>query len=170
MTMKVRALLTLTITLATVWMSGCGHYNCGTTFGNSTCTPSGGGLGGGGGNTSGNAAYVYYVGTGLVGGLQLDSSQTLTAIPNFGTISLPTTYLGSGITVAGKKFLYIPYADTAQLFAWSIGSRQQPISCALGSEHGVGSGALEEFDHCKSGRLLPVRSRCSGQRDSGLSD
>jgi 6-phosphogluconolactonase (cycloisomerase 2 family) len=121
MTMKVRALLTLTITLVTMGLSGCGHYTCGTTFGNSTCNSSGGGLGGGG-NGSGNAAYVYYVGTGLVGGLQLDSAQALTAIPNFGTISLPSTYLGSGIIVAGKKFLYIPFTDTAQLFAWSISS------------------------------------------------
>jgi len=122
MTMKVRALLTLTITLATVWMSGCGHYNCGTTFGNSTCTPSGGGLGGGGGNTSGNQAYVYYVGTGLVGGLQLDSSQTLTAIPNFVSPTLPLNYTVSGIIVAGKKFLYVPSAATSELFAWSISS------------------------------------------------
>jgi hypothetical protein len=122
MTMKVRALLTLTITLATVWMSGCGHYNCGTTFGNSTCTPSGGGLGGGGGNTSGNKAYVYYVGIGLVGGLQLDSSQTLTAIPNFVSPTFPLNYTASGATVAGKKFLYVPSVATSELFAWSISS------------------------------------------------
>ncbi len=122
MTTKVRTLLTLTITLVTMGLSGCGHYTCGATFGNSTCTPSGGGLGGGGGNTSGNAAYVYYVGTGLVGGLQLDSSQTLTAIPNFVSPTLPLSYTVSGITVAGKKFLYIPSAATSELFAWSISS------------------------------------------------
>jgi len=103
-------------------LSGCGHYTCGATFGNSTCTPSGGGLGGGGGNTSGNAAYVYYVGTGLVGGLQLDSSQTLTAIPNFVSPTFPLNYTASGATVAGKKFVYVPSVATSELFAWSISS------------------------------------------------
>lgn len=121
MTMKVRALFSFTIMLATMGVSGCGHYTCGTTFGSSTCNSSGGGLGGGG-NGSVNQAYVYYVGTGLVGGLQLDSTPTLAAIPNFGTVSFPTPYTVSGITVAAKKFLYIPSAATSELFAWSISS------------------------------------------------
>src|ERR1700720_2136782 len=38
MTMKVRALLGIAVVLITMSLSGCGHYSCGTTFGNGSCT------------------------------------------------------------------------------------------------------------------------------------
>src|ERR1700688_1902081 len=53
MKMQVRAVLMLIVTLATMGLAGCGHYNCATSanFGsNNACTPTNSG---GGGNGSG---------------------------------------------------------------------------------------------------------------------
>jgi hypothetical protein len=118
---RVRVLLTLAVILAGVWLSSCGHYNCGATFGNATCNASPPCVGCGSGGT-GNAAFIYYVGTGVVGGVELDSTKAFAAIPNFVSPALPPAYSGSDITVATKKFLYLPYVSTGQLFAWSIGT------------------------------------------------
>ncbi len=43
MAMKVRALLSSVVVLAAMGLASCGHYTCGTTFGNSSCTSSGNG-------------------------------------------------------------------------------------------------------------------------------
>jgi 6-phosphogluconolactonase len=118
---RVRALLTLAVILASVWLSSCGHYTCGTTFGNATCNASPPCVGCGGGGP-GSAAFIYYVGTGIVGGVELDTSKTFATIPNFVSPVLPTPNGPSDITIAAKKFLYLPFADTSQLFAWSIDS------------------------------------------------
>ena len=61
MTMRVRGVLMLVAGLAVMGLASCGHYNCssGATFGNSSCTASGGGLGSGGGGGSATAAFVF---------------------------------------------------------------------------------------------------------------
>lgn len=118
MTTKVRALLSLIVVLTCAGLPSCGHYTCGTTFGNATCNASNPGIGGGG--PSANAAFIYYVGTGALGGLELPPSLTITPIPNFGTVTIPQPNTGSDLAIASKKFIYMPFASTAQLFAWSI--------------------------------------------------
>ena len=120
MTTKVRALLGLMVVLTCAGLPSCGHYTCGTTFGNATCNASNPGIGGGG--PSGAQAFAYYVGTSAVGAVELSGSNTVEAIPNFVTPALPNPNTGSDITIASKKFLYLPFANTSQLFAWSIDS------------------------------------------------
>ena len=120
MTTKVRALLSLMVVLTCVGLPSCGHYTCHTTFGNATCNASNPGIGGGG--TTASKAFIYYVGTGVLGGLELPPSLTIAPIPNFGTVSIPQPNTGSDLAIASKKFIYMPYASTAQLFAWSINS------------------------------------------------
>jgi 6-phosphogluconolactonase (cycloisomerase 2 family) len=124
MTMKVRILLSLLMTLATLWTAGCGHYTCGTTFGGASCGSPGGGGGGGGGGGSGSAnAFAYYASqTATLGGIELNSTKGVEAIPNYTAPALPPTYSQAGMTIAQKKFLYAAFAQTSQLFAWSIDS------------------------------------------------
>ncbi len=46
MTTRVRALFAVVALLpATIWLAGCDHYVCKTTFGNASCSSSGSGLG-----------------------------------------------------------------------------------------------------------------------------
>ena len=88
MAMKFRLLLSFVLVLSTMWTIGCGHYTCGTTFGNATCTPSGGGIsgGGGGGNNISQTAFVYFMDDTsaemALEGLNVANSQTFAPIPH----------------------------------------------------------------------------------------
>lgn len=108
MAMRVRLLLSSVVLLSAMWLISCGHYTCGTTFGNSSCSASGGGLNQGGGNNISVTAFVYFVDNGgiSVEALNLADSQTFHPIGNFVT---PTPFVGGegASTVVNKQFLYI---------------------------------------------------------------
>ncbi|MGC1453093.1 MAG: hypothetical protein WA830_23945 [Candidatus Sulfotelmatobacter sp.] len=123
MAIKVRVLLSSVVVLTTMWLVGCGHYVCGTTFGSSTCTPSGGGISQGGG-TSTTAAYVFAVDTsaGTMDGYTLNTTtNTLSATSSYTAPVIPKD-MGAGMVVAQGKYLYAAFRSTNQVFGWSISS------------------------------------------------
>jgi 6-phosphogluconolactonase (cycloisomerase 2 family) len=126
MAMKFRLLLSSVLLLSTMWTIGCGHYTCGTTFGNATCTPSGSGIStGGGGNTIGQTAFVYFMDDNseemALEGLNVANSQTFAPVPTFVSPVFPATGLGNngGIAIVDKNFLYIPFQNSL-LYGFSI--------------------------------------------------
>lgn len=118
MLMKVRALLSLVVVLITMSLTGCGHYNCGTTFGSGSCNGSGGGIStGGGGKGTGLVAYTYTVDfsqagrtSGGIGTQKLDASAgsfiSLTQLVPPLTPPFP-----KGIAIVGQQYMYIPSSD-----------------------------------------------------------
>jgi 6-phosphogluconolactonase (cycloisomerase 2 family) len=119
MAMRVRFVLSFVVLLSAMWLISCGHYVCGTTFGSSTCTPTGGGINQGGGNNISVTAFVYFVDNGgiAVEALNLADSQTFHPISNFVT---PPGFVGGegASTVVNKQFLYI--AGSSVLNGFSI--------------------------------------------------
>lgn len=130
MTTKVRALLLAGLVLATMWLAGCDHYVCGTTFGSSSCTSSGSGLSQGNGGTPTSAAYVYAVdeGTngaanGTIDGYALDTTAvTFAPISNYTAPTIPLNSGGTGMAVAQGIYLYAAFGSVNQIFGWTIGS------------------------------------------------
>ena len=126
MSMKVRALCIGAVLLAAMWTTGCGHYVCGTTFGNATCTPSGSGITGGtgGSNTIGVTAFVYFVdpsaGEMAAEALNVNNSQTFAPISNFVSPAMSGGGNG-GMVVVDKKYLYVA-ATNSVLLGFSISS------------------------------------------------
>lgn len=129
MTMRVRGVLMLVAGLAVMGLASCGHYNCssGATFGNSSCTASGGGLGSSGGGGSATAAFVFVAdatGTGTTGtidGYTLNTTaSTFGATPSYTAPATPLNDNGVGLVVAQEKFLYTGFGSTEQIFGWSI--------------------------------------------------
>lgn len=130
MTTKVRALLALVVIPATMWLAGCGHYACGATFGNSSCTASGSGLGGTTG-TSTSSAFVFAVDEGLSGaangtidGYALNATAvTFGPISSFAAPTIPLNNGGVGMAVAQGQFLYAALATApASIYGWTISS------------------------------------------------
>lgn len=130
MTTRVRTLWIGAVLLATMWLAGCGHYVCGATFGNSSCTASGSGLSQGTG-TSTSSAYVYAVDegvtgatTGTVDGFALNTSAvTFGPISTFTAPTIPLNNGGSGMAVAQGQFLYAALASAPSgIYGWSISS------------------------------------------------
>ena len=123
MTMKVRVLLVAIVIVAEMWLVGCGHYTCGTTFGASSCTPSAGGVSQGptGGTTKGT--YLLIADAGGIQGEVLDpTAKTITITPGFGTVSTPGTnnIPGDWMVIAGGKFMYTGYTGSGNIFGWSL--------------------------------------------------
>jgi 6-phosphogluconolactonase (cycloisomerase 2 family) len=111
MAKRVRLLLSSVVLLSAMWLISCGHYTCGTTFGNSSCSASGSGLNqGNGGNNISVTAFVYFVDLGhgqmAAEGLNVANSQTFHPLGNF--VSPPLNGGGEGgMAVVNKQFLYI---------------------------------------------------------------
>jgi 6-phosphogluconolactonase (cycloisomerase 2 family) len=123
MRMIVRAFLSSVVGLATMSIVGCGHYKCGTTFGNATCATSGGGISQGGG-TSTNAAYVFAVDTSArtMDGYTLDTTaNTLSPTASYIAPTIPAD-MGAGMVVAQGKYLYAAFRTTDQIYGWTISS------------------------------------------------
>ena len=126
MTMRVRGFLMLVAGLAVMGLASCGHYTCGATFGNSTCTPSSPGLGGGG--TAGSAtAYAFAVDdqNDTIDGYTLSTTAgTFAATSPYTAPVMPANFGGVGLVVAQNKFLYGVFPDLQQqeLYGWSIDS------------------------------------------------
>ena len=125
--MKVRALISLLVVAAAgmIWLAGCDHYVCSTTFGASTCTPSGSGLGSGGTGGSATAAFVFAVDTSAntIDGYTLNTTaDTLSSTTGYTAPTIPTGDTGAGMVVAQGKYLYAAFRSTNQIYAWSISS------------------------------------------------
>ena len=116
--MKVRALLSSVVLLTTMWLVGCGHYTCGITFGNSTCTSSGGGLSQGGGGNGTAVAFDFFLDGSSLDGAILDTSGNFSLINNFVSQGLPLSGTFGGMVVVQKQWLYA--AKSSQIYAYSI--------------------------------------------------
>jgi 6-phosphogluconolactonase (cycloisomerase 2 family) len=120
MSMKVRALLSFGVVFSAMWMSGCGHYICHTTLGNSSCTPSGGGLSSGGGGGGATAdAFLFVADAGGIQGLDVSTSAgTITNIPNPVT-GIPNVF-NYWMVIAQGKYMYVGYPSIGLIYAYSI--------------------------------------------------
>jgi hypothetical protein len=112
MSMKVRVLLSVTaIALAAMWLTGCGHYVCGVTFGASSCAPSSGGIGstGSGGTTigAGNAAALMYFESGTTLDAAGVGGSTFASLANY-TAPTITSGFADQMTIVNKQFVYLP--------------------------------------------------------------
>ncbi|MGA2416783.1 MAG: beta-propeller fold lactonase family protein [Candidatus Sulfotelmatobacter sp.] len=144
MTMQVRTLFTLTVTLAILGLAGCDRYNCATAaqLGSSTCstgssTVSSSG-GGGSGTNSGPLAFIEFAETSAVpnqmSGVEFTAADVLEPIPSFPSTTLPDSTLDpSALAVAQGKFLYMADGSAQKMFAYSIDANTGIISALSGS-------------------------------------
>jgi len=119
MTKQVRGLLVLVAGLAVVGLASCGHYTCSATFGASSCTPSGSGLGGG--STTGSpAAFVYFAddNNGDINAALLDTAANFNEITGFTEPTFPAAIDG-GMVVVQKQWLYMPLTSD-EILGYSI--------------------------------------------------
>jgi 6-phosphogluconolactonase (cycloisomerase 2 family) len=165
MTMKVRMLISLLVALVTLSMAACGHYVCHTTFGNGTCTPTGGGPGtggGGGGISAGSAtALAYYVNGSTVAAVGFGGS-TLANLSSYTAPSLP----GGGtdnMVIVNKKFVYVAMGNTT-IQGFSITRSTGALTPIAGSPFSVtsGGGTTDGAWTDPQGRFLFVGSEASG--------
>jgi 6-phosphogluconolactonase (cycloisomerase 2 family) len=169
MTMKGRALLVGIVMLAEMWLVGCGHYNCGTTFGASSCSAGGNGLNQGNGNSNGVTTLGYFVDFGQVGNnsggmalQKLDSNAgTFISVSNFVPPTLPK--FPTGLMILNKKFMYIPSLD-GQLFAYVIDLSTGNLT-SVGTPYTVAGG--DSIASSPTGNLLFVGD-IAGQRVSAF--
>jgi len=130
MAMKIRVLLSSVVVLTMMWLASCGgHYKCGITFGNSSCSSSGSGTGLGGGSTGSGAptafAFSAVVGTtpDLIESFTFSvASKNILPTANSTGQSAPASG-GGRLIVAQGKYLYGEFSATGfynQIFGWSI--------------------------------------------------
>jgi 6-phosphogluconolactonase (cycloisomerase 2 family) len=114
----VRALLLAGIVLGAMWLSGCGTYKCGITFGSSTCsgtTPP----------TSEPSAFAFAVDqtNSTIDGYTLSAStSTFAATSPYTAPPISQNTGGVGMVVAQGKYLYAVIADSQQIYGYTIGS------------------------------------------------
>jgi hypothetical protein len=131
---------TFLVMLGVLLLSSCGyHYKCGVTFGSSTCTSSGSGIGTTG-SSSGNTAFAYSIAfAGTVNGAELSNSNnsSLQAIPNFTSQTVPASEESAEIVVVPKKFVYAMFPSSQKLFAWSISAATGDLVSVSGSPFSI---------------------------------
>jgi hypothetical protein len=155
MTMRGRSLFSILVMLATMFLASCkGGYVCQETFGASTCTPSGSGLGttgggGGGGGGSSSETFAFAVDQGgLIDGYTLNTSaDTFQITSGYLGPAVPTNTGGVGMVIAQKQFLYAGFASTDQIYGWTISSTGtltaitgSPFPAPYLSNYGLGVG------------------------------
>lgn len=120
MTVKIRVLAVLALAAVTMWLSGCGHFICTRSFGDTTCGTGGNGTKGGGGNTTAGT-YLLIADAGGIQGEVLDpNAKTISVTPNFGTVSVNTNVPGDWMAVSQKQFMYTGYSSIGQIYGWSV--------------------------------------------------
>lgn len=160
MAMKVRVLLSLVAVLATVWLAGCGHYQCGATFGSSTCSSSsGGGLGNGGGPAN-VAAFDYFLNMGVTDAAFVDTSGNLSLVPNFVHPNLLQTGGGS-MMIVQKKWLY--QAIGLKTYAYSIDGGTGALTVITGSPFVSPNAEVDSIASDPAGKFL-FESGANGQQ------
>jgi hypothetical protein len=150
MTMKVRALQIAVVLVGTIWLAGCNHYVCSTTFGASSCTPSGGGIGQGGNGGSTQTAFIYFMdnnatqggfpGQMAAEGVNVSNSGTFAPISSFASPTFTgATGVGSGMVIVDKKYLYMPFTG-GLLFGYSIDPGSGALTGLLNSPYTISGG------------------------------
>src|SRR5436309_10949120 len=100
MTMKMRVLGLTAVLAVSAVLAGCGHYNCGTTFGSASCNAGQPGLGGGPGNNNiGVTSYVYFMDDASpqmsVEGLNINDSQNFAPDSSWVSPVFPVSLAGT---------------------------------------------------------------------------
>jgi Lactonase, 7-bladed beta-propeller len=128
MAMRVRLLVSAVVLVGMMGLASCGHYVCGITFGSSTCTPSGGGIGNGNGTP---VAFDFYLNGGNLDGAILDTASNFSPINNF--VSPPQSGTGGfgGLVIVQKQWLYATYGS--QVEAYSIDGKTGALTAITGS-------------------------------------
>ena len=168
MAMKLRALCVAILAASTMWLAGCGHYTCGTTFGNSSCSGGGSGISGGGGNGLSQTVLVYFMVDGAgqnqtgemaLEALNLNNNQTFNGIGAFTTPDFTGSGgIDGGVVIVAKKYLYVPFENGA-IFAFSIDAASgnlTPISGTAGSSPFTAAGGGSSSVAHPSGSFLYV--------------
>lgn len=131
MTMKLRILLILTVTLGQMFWTSCGHYSCTNTFSANSCSTGGGGGGGigtgggGGGGSSAASAFAFAIDQtlGSIDGYTLTAGNTsFQATTGYVGPTIPTGDPGVGMAVVQKKFLYAVFGPENLIYGWAISS------------------------------------------------
>lgn len=141
MTVKIRALAVLGLMAAILWTSGCGHFNCNRSFGDSTCTSGGGNTKqSGGGGSSTQTIFVYFLNDQQAqfagDAVDFNNSHGFAQIPNFvgPTIDQNQSVFArdGGIVILNKKFLYVPFCD-GKLFGFTINATTAALAAISGT-------------------------------------
>jgi 6-phosphogluconolactonase len=131
MSMKLRILLILTVTLGQMFWTSCGHYTCTDTFSPNNCSGGGGGGGtgpgggGGGGGSTTASAYAFAIDQtlGSIDGYTLSAgNSSFQATTGYVGPTIPTGDPGVGMVVVQKKFLYAVFGPENLIYGWSISS------------------------------------------------
>jgi 6-phosphogluconolactonase len=136
MTMRVRTVLMLILTLVMMGLASCDHYDCtsGAVFGNSSCTASGTGLGTG---TTGSAtaAFAFAVDqAGTIDGYTLNTTAgTFAATTGYTAPTIPTNNGGVGMVIAQEQYVYAGFGSVGELYGWSIDSTTGGLTAITGS-------------------------------------
>lgn len=138
MTTKFRVLCAAALLTGTMWLAGCNHYVCGTTFGSSSCASGGNGLSqGSGGNGLNQTVMVYFMddatGQMALESLNYNNNQTYGGIGGF----VSPTFTGAsgadgGLVVVSKKYLYVPFSNGA-VFGFAIDSSSGALTPIVGT-------------------------------------
>jgi len=165
MTKTVRALLGLMVISAMMWLVSCDHYVCGSgaTFGNTTCTPAGTGLGQGGGTTitAANAtALVFFLNGTTIDGAGFSGS-TFANLSGFTPPTIPAGF-ADNMVIVNKQFVYVPMGDTT-VQGFSITRSTGALTPIAGSPFQTGGpGTADGAWSDPKGRFLFVGSEASG--------
>jgi 6-phosphogluconolactonase (cycloisomerase 2 family) len=143
MKIRVRVLLSLPVASMVLVLASCGHYTCGSTFGSSTCSTSGGGITSGGGNGSGEAV-AFLLADGVNNGpvgmasdkLDLSKNTWVDLGSAFTPPPLPQTGVTDGGTVvvnlSSAKYLYIPFSNST-VYGYAIDGATGALTQVPGS-------------------------------------
>jgi len=158
MTIRVRTILVLAVTLATMGLASCDHYTCGTgaEFGSSTCTSSGTGLSSGGGGVTGNnvTAFVYFEADDAlaVDGLNVNDSGTFEVVEGFATPTFAANSNVIGVVGVNKQYLYVPVTNNT-VYGYSINGTDGALTGTPNSPYtsgasfsGIGSTGTQAAD------------------------
>lgn len=142
MGMKAKSKIFLLL-LSTLLLNSCGYqYKCGVTFGSSSCSSSGSGIGTTGNGSSANAVFIYNViSTGTINGISLTSgtSAKLQNLPNFTAPLVPSGDPSAEVVIAQQKFLYAAFPGSQTLFGWSIDAASGNLTPVSGSPFAIPS-------------------------------
>lgn len=152
MTMKIRVLCAAVVLVGTMWLGGCDHYVCSTTFGSSSCTPSSSGIGQGSGGNNGasQTAFIYFMNSSATNngspgqitaeGVNVASSGTFASVAGFVSPTFTgATGSGTGMVIVNKKYLYIPFSG-GLLFGYSIDPSSGALTSVTNSPYTISGG------------------------------
>jgi 6-phosphogluconolactonase len=171
MTMKVRALLGLMLGLTTMWLTGCGHYTCGATFGSSSCSTNGGGLSSGNPG-SGGMAFAYllaesHTSAPTMAADELDLSTN--TFRDLGTTFVSPTFTATigaidggtvVVNLTSQRYLYVPF-DDGTVFGYAIDGTTGALTAVPGIPFSAAGGTSITAD--PAGRFLFVSDAGGGQ-------